>query len=107
MCFAWGHPKDDATALSSQPWRHIGDRPYWAGLAGWAHSVQDCWPHERNLLDTPLQAGECVCSRTDCASNMYILFLDRRRKLADKPYFGLPYLLSKMAGVSLHQFSLL
>ena len=32
MCFASDRPKDDATALFSSPWRHIGDGPYWAGL---------------------------------------------------------------------------
>ena len=46
-------------------------------------SVQDCWPHERNLLDTPLQTEECVCSRTDCASSMYKMFFVRRRKLVE------------------------
>ena len=83
VCFACDRPKDDAASSSSQPWRHIGDGPFWAGLTDWAHSVQDCWPHERNMLDNPLQAGECVCSRTDCASNMYKLFLGRRRRLVE------------------------
>ena len=83
VCFACDRSKDDATALSSQPWRHIGDGPYWAGLTDWAHSVEGFWPHERNMLEKPLQAEECVCSRTDCASNMYMLFLDRKRKLVE------------------------
>ena len=65
MCFACDRPKDDATALSSPAW-HIGEGPYWAGLTDWTHSAQGCRPHGHNVLDTPLQAGECVCSRTDC-----------------------------------------
>ena len=31
VCFACDRPKDDAAALSSPPWRHIVDGPYWGG----------------------------------------------------------------------------
>ena len=54
------------------------------GLTDWVHSVQGCWSHERNELDTALQARECVCSRNDCAFNMYNVILDRRRKLVER-----------------------
>ena len=36
------------------------------GLTDWAHGVQGYWPHGHSVLNTLLQGGECVCSRTDC-----------------------------------------
>ena len=84
VCYACDHLKDDSTVASSRPWYHVGDGPYWAVLTDWACSVQGCWPHGRNvlLIDTPLQFGECLCSRGDSAFIMYKLFVAHRRKLA-------------------------
>ena len=48
----------------------------------WACSVQGSWPHGHNVLDTPLQAGECLCSRSDCAFLMYKMFIARRTRIA-------------------------
>ena len=66
VCFAFDRPKDDTTACSSPPWWHSEDGPYWAGPMDQAHNVQGGWPHGHSVLETPLRAGECVCSRTDC-----------------------------------------
>ena len=68
--------------VSSRTWCNIGDGPYWAGLTDWAYSVQGCWPHGRNVVDTPLQARECLGSRSGYAFIMYKLFVARQRKLA-------------------------
>ena len=81
VCYACDRPKDEATGAPSRPWRHVGDGPYWAGLTDWAYSVQGCWRHGRNILDTPLQAGECLCSRSDCAFLMYKMFVARRTRM--------------------------
>ena len=83
VCYACGRPKDDATVATSNPWRHVGDGPYRTGLTDWAFSIQGCWSNGRNIVDTPLQAGECLCSRSDCAFVMYRLSVHRRRKLAE------------------------
>ena len=83
VCYACDRPKDDATVARSHPWHHIGDGPYWVGLTDWAFSIQGCSSHGRNIVDTPLQAEECLCSRSDWSFVMYRLFVHRRRKLAE------------------------
>ena len=59
VCFTCDRPKDDATAASCRPWRHIRDEPYWAGLMNAAHSVQGCWAHGRYV-----SAGGRFCCST-------------------------------------------
>ena len=80
----------EATATSSRPWRHIRDEPYWVGLADWAHSVRVCWAHGRNVLDNPLQAVKCVCSRTGCGYTFHNLGVDFVRLARNAPYSGTP-----------------
>ena len=64
------------TTLQRCLFHHGGILEIWAGLIDWAHSVQGCWPHRRNVLDTPLQAGECVCSRAGCGYIFHNLGVD-------------------------------
>ena len=71
---------DHATTASSRIWQHIGDGSYWQSLADWAKSLQGSWIHSRNVLHSPLEAGECVCTRTDCVWYMYKRFHCGRKK---------------------------
>lgn len=80
--FACGRP-NHATAASLRPRGHIGVGPSWAGLPNWVRSVsvQGRWEHGRDIQQTPLKAGECACTHTDCALSMPRASEDRRKKL--------------------------
>ena len=80
MWFAFDRAKDDATALSSPPWRHIVDGQQWVGLMDLAHIVQ---------------AGECVCSGTDCGyvfldmgADIILLAFSNWHTQANNPFTG-------------------
>jgi hypothetical protein len=54
-------------------WLHVGRGVFWESLSAWEQTVMENndWPHQRNLITQPLQPGECVCMRLDCALSMF------------------------------------
>lgn len=81
MCFACGRP--GSRDGSTRNWRHVGSGEVWAQLGEWAATaVGDAWVHERDLLQDPLQAGECICCRPDCVGNLFEMFKLRLKKQA-------------------------
>ena len=61
-------------------WQHIGTGAYWDSLAEWTAAAAGVWPHHRDLIKEPLQPNECICSRQDCVSGLYQMFVRRQRQ---------------------------
>ena len=61
-------------------WQHIGTGPYWGSLAEWAAAAAGVWPHHRDVMKEPLQPNECICSRQDCVSGLYQMFVRKQRQ---------------------------
>ncbi|CAM9350903.1 unnamed protein product, partial [Pylaiella littoralis] len=73
LCYACRRPgpSDNSTRRA---WRHIGARECWDSLVEWEAATGGTWPHRRDLLQEPLQANECICSRVGCVSGLYSKF---------------------------------
>ena len=61
-------------------WQHIGTGPYWESLAEWAAAAAGVWTHPRDVMKEPLQPNECICSRQDCVSGLYKMFVRKQRQ---------------------------
>lgn len=72
-------PSDNST---TRAWRHIGAGECWDSLVEWEAAAAGTWPHRRDLLQEPLQANECICSRVDCVSGLYSKFRKQRAAAA-------------------------
>lgn len=72
VCFACGRAGNrDGT---SKGWKHVGSGPYWSDLGTWAATIGEGWPHERDIVASPFQVGECVCRRSNCVAGMYFKY---------------------------------
>ncbi|CAM9891246.1 unnamed protein product, partial [Pylaiella littoralis] len=72
-------PSDNSTMRAR---RHIGAGECWDSLVEWEAAAAGTWPYRRDLLQEPLRANECICSRVDCVSELYSKFRKRRAAAA-------------------------
>lgn len=61
-----------------RPWQHIGTRPYWESMTEWVAATVGVWPHNRDLINEPLQPNECIYSRQDSVSGLHSTFVRKQ-----------------------------